>query len=179
MEISEPIDEDRRHPLGRLIRAWALFGGGILVVLVLLTTASTVSNWALGLPVPGDFELVRHGVAIAAFAFLPYAQLTGANVTVDLFTRGMGVRAKAAMGLLSSLIALIVSLVLFRQMWLGMIDYFTFPVGMVTIPIPLWTAFPPILVSLALLAAAACITGSDAWITWRRSSSSEPPGRHR
>lgn len=146
-----------------LIRYWALFGGAIIVVLVVMTAASALSNLAFGRPFPGDFELVKHGVAIAAFAFLPYAQLTHANVTVDIFTEGMGERAKAAMLLFASVVAAGLAVLLFRQMWLGMFDYIKYPVHMTTVPVALWTAFPPALVSLALLFLAALLTAGEAW----------------
>ncbi len=42
-------------------------------------------------------------------SFLPYCQLTGANVTVDMFTAGAGPRTVAALGVLSALLALAVS----------------------------------------------------------------------
>ena len=146
-----------------LIRYWALFGGAIVVVLVVMTAGSALSNLAFGRPFPGDFELVKHGVAIAAFAFLPYAQLTHANVTVDIFTEGMGERAKAAMLLFASVIAAGLAVLLFRQMWLGMFDYIKYPVHMTTVSVALWTAFPPALVSLALLFLAALLTAGEAW----------------
>lgn len=146
-----------------LIRYWALCGGLIIVVLVMMTAASAISNLVANRPFSGDFELVKHGVAIAAFAFLPYAQLMHANVTVDIFTEGMGERSKAVMQLIGSLIAGIVAVLLFRQMWLGMIDYIAYPVAMATVPVPLWTAFPPALVSLALLLVAALVTAGEAW----------------
>jgi hypothetical protein len=43
-------------------------------------------------------------------------------------------------------------------MWLGMWDYIRYPEYMVSVPVALWTAFPPALVSLALLFAASLIT---------------------
>ncbi len=144
-----------------IITVWALLGGVVLVALVLLTSASAMMNLLFGTPILGDFEITKHGVAIAAFAFLPYCQLTYANVTVDIFTERMSDRAKSAMVLMSSLIALIVAVLLFRQMWLGMIDYIRYPVHMVSVPVALWTAFPPALVSLALLSVAALMTAGE------------------
>lgn len=146
------------------IRYWALLGGLILVALVLLTATSAVLNLAIGKPILGDFEITKHGVAIAAFAFLPYCQISYSNVTVDIFTERMGDRAKSVMVLLSSLIAAAAAIVIFRQMWLGMQDYITYGESMVSVPIRLWTAFPPALVSLALLFVAALITSGEALV---------------
>jgi TRAP-type C4-dicarboxylate transport system permease small subunit len=155
--------------LARLvIRYWALLGGFTLVALVVMTAASAVSNLIFNKPFPGDFEIVKHGIAIAAFAFLPYCQLTGSNVTVDIFTERMSDRAKSLMLLLASLIAAAVAVALFRQMWLGMLDYIQYGEAMVSVPIKLWTAFPPALVSLVLLFIAASITAGESWLGFKR-----------
>lgn len=144
-----------------IITYWALFGGFILVALVGLTATSALMNLVLGRPILGDFELTKHGVAIAAFAFLPYCQLTYSNVTVDVFTERASERTKSLMVLFSSIIAAVVAVVLLRQMWFGMLDYIRYPESMVSIPIPLWTAFPPAILSLALLVIAALITAGE------------------
>jgi TRAP-type C4-dicarboxylate transport system permease small subunit len=150
-----------------VIRYWALLGGLVLAALVVMTAASALSNLFFNRPFRGDYEIVKHGVAIAAFAFLPWCQLTFGNVTVDIFTERMGVRAKAAMVVISSLVAAAFAMLLFRQMRLGMLDYIQYREVMVSLPIPLWTAFPPALASLGLLFVAALITAGeglrDAW----------------
>jgi TRAP-type C4-dicarboxylate transport system permease small subunit len=133
-----------------------------------MTAASAISNLLFNKPFPGDFEIVKHGVAIAAFAFLPYCQLTQSNVTVDVFTERMSDHAKSVMVLVASLIAAATAIVIFRQMWLGMLDYIRYGEAMVSVPIKLWTAFPPALVSLALLLVAALITAGESWLKVRR-----------
>jgi len=150
-----------------LIRYWALLGGAIILVLVLITAASALSNLFFDAPFAGEYELAKHFVGIAIFTFLPYCQLTGANVTVDIFTTGMGERAKSAMALLSSLLAVLFALVLLRQMALGFRDYLHFPEETAALHLPLWTAFPPILLSLLLLLIAALITSYDGWRAFR------------
>ena len=132
-------------------------------MLVLITATSALSNVFFNRPFTGEYELAKHFVAIAIFTFLPYCQLTGANVTVDIFTEGMSERAKSAMLAFSSLFALVFALVLLRQMSLGFGDYIRYPETTPTLQLPLWTAFPPILVSLVLLAIAALITAYEGW----------------
>jgi TRAP-type C4-dicarboxylate transport system permease small subunit len=146
---------------------WALAGGAVLLALVLITAGSAISNLLFNVPFAGEYELAKHFVGIAIFTFLPYCQLTGANVTVDIFTEGMGRRAKAAMLAVSSLLAGAFSILLLRQMSYGFIDYVRYPEETATLHLPLWTAFPPILVSLALLLIAATITAHDAWRAMR------------
>ncbi len=144
--------------LALVIRFWALIGGFILVALMLMTAMSAVSNLVFNKPFEGDYELMMHFVAVAVFCFLPYCQLTGANVTVDIFTESVGERTKAAMLAFSSLFAIVFSLVMLRQMSLGFVSYLEYPETTAALHIPLWTAFPPALFSLALLLAAAAIT---------------------
>ena len=78
----------------KLIVAWALAGGLVLLAVVAVNIYSTLGNmWAA--PFPGDFELTEIGVAIAVFSFLPFCQITDANVTADIFTSKAGPRLKA------------------------------------------------------------------------------------
>jgi TRAP-type C4-dicarboxylate transport system permease small subunit len=159
-----PKDAARTGFIGALaavIKYWALAGGAIVSALVLLTAASAISNIAAHKPIPGDYELAKHLIAIAIFTFLPYCQLVGANVTVDIFTEGMGHRAKSAMAAFSSLIAALFALLLLRQMSYGFADYIRYPETTATLGLPLWTAFPPMLFSLLLLFVAALITGVE------------------
>jgi TRAP-type C4-dicarboxylate transport system permease small subunit len=161
-----PAPPDWPRPI-RFLRAaikyWALAGGLVLSILVLITAFSATSNVFFGKPFTGEYELAKHFVAIAIFTFLPYCQLTGANVTVDIFTEGMSERAKSAMLAFSSLFALAFALILLWRMSLGFRDYVRYPEMTPTLHLPLWTAFPPILVSLALLAAASLITLHEGW----------------
>ena len=146
-----------------LIRAWALFGGILVAALAVMTALSTASNIFFARPFPADYELVKHVIAIAIFCFLPYCQLTGANVTVDIFTERMGERAKAGMAALSSVFAVAFSILLLVQMSKGMMSYIRYPEVTPVLKLPLWTAFPPILISLALLLFAGLITFYKGW----------------
>ena len=102
-------------------------------------------------------------IAVAIFMFLPYCQMSGANVTVDVFTARMGERAKAVMALVSSLIAGGFAVLLLVQMSDGFQSYLQYPEVTPVLRLPLWTAFPPILLSLFLLLLAALLTMKDAW----------------
>lgn len=143
------------------VKFWALLGGLLLIGVIVTTALSVVLGLTLGQPIAGDFEITEMGVAIAAFAFLPYSQITYANVTVDLFTSWASPRLQAAMALLSSSIAVAFSLLLLWRMWAGMADYRQHDEYTAIIGIPLWTAFPPILLSLLLLAFAALVTAAE------------------
>jgi TRAP-type C4-dicarboxylate transport system permease small subunit len=151
-----------------LVQAWALLGGVVTLGLSVMVAASAASNILTGRPFAADHELVKHFIAVAIFMFLPYCQLTGANVTVDVFTARMGARAKAAMALVSSLIAAAFAVLLLKQMSQGMMSYLQYPEVTPVLRLPLWTAFPPILASLLLLLLAALFTMKDAWGAFSR-----------
>ena len=149
--------------LAAIVRFWAILGGLIATGLAIMSAASAVSNLLVHRPFPADYELVKHLTAVVIFSFLPYCQLTGANVTVDIFTEAMSPRAKAAMAILSAVFAVAFAALLLRQMWLGWDSYLQFVEVTPVLKLPLWTAFPPILLSLALLLAASAATLVDSW----------------
>ena len=143
-----------------VIDAWALLGGVILLAVVAMNLASVVGGmvWIL---FPGDFELTQVGVAVAAFAFLPYCELTGTNVTADIFTSGAGRRTLSVFKLLASVVALFFSLLLLWRMYGGLLDQKEYNYITAILQVPIWVVFVPILVSLSLLVAAAAITLSE------------------
>ncbi len=141
----------------RITVIWALLGGVVLTAVVLVNVA-TVLGGIVGVPFPGDFELTEIGVAVAAFMFLPYCQITGANVTADIFTARAGPRTLAAFALLASLVALGFSLLLLWRMQAGMADQRAYGYETAILQVQIWWGFVPILVSLALLAAASAVT---------------------
>lgn len=159
------VDAPRAGPL-RLARvaieAWALLGGVLLLGVVLMTAWSVTASAMFGTPVPGDFEMVQVGVAVAAFSFLPYCQLTGANVTADIFTSRASPPWIAAFTLLAALVALGFSAILLWRMRAGLDDYMEYEEVTPILGFPIWVAYLPILVSLALLALAALITVIEA-----------------
>lgn len=145
-----------------LIRAWGVyFGGGVLVALVVMITISAILNLFTGKPLPGDYELTKHIMAVAVAAFLPYCQLVGANITVDIFTEGASPRTKAWMATLSSLLALIFSLIMLNQTRLGMLEQMRRVETTTILHVPLWTAYPFMLVALGLWVIASIVTLSE------------------
>ncbi|MCB1436787.1 MAG: TRAP transporter small permease [Rhodobiaceae bacterium] len=165
-------DDGRTGPEGpvrTLIRWWALGGGFVLCALAIMTVISVTLTATVGTQVPGDFEMTEIGVAVAVFMFLPYTQLTGANVTVDIFTARAGRRFSAIMVLASSAIALLFSILLIWRMSEGMLDLRSYNEVTGIIGFPIWTAFIPMLMSLVLLLVASLVTTGEAWHEFRES----------
>jgi TRAP-type C4-dicarboxylate transport system permease small subunit len=129
----------------------------VLCAVVLINVASVIGS-IFGAPFAGDFELTQVGIAVAVFAFLPYAQLTGANVSADIFTARAGPRVVAALTGIGSLVALGFALLLLTRMSTGLADQKAYGYTTTILQFPHWIAFVPILISLALLALAALLS---------------------
>ena len=142
---------------------WALAGGCVLLAVILVNVGSVVGvtldeivKAFGGAPfigaVPGDFELTELGCAIAAFSFLPYCQINGLNVTADIFTAKASRFWLSLFALIAAVVALVFAAILLWRMYLGMLDQREYDYTTAILQIPIWWAFIPCLVSLALLA---------------------------
>lgn len=140
-----------------IITGWAILGGIVLLAVVAMNVVSVIGG-VVWKPFPGDFEMTEVGVAIAAFAFLPYCQLTDANVTADIFTARARRRTIAGFKLLASIVALLFALLMLWRMYEGMGNQREYGYTTAILQFPTWTAFIPILISLALLAVASFVT---------------------
>jgi len=141
---------------------------------VLFTAASAAGNFFFNKPIPGDFEFAEIAVAVAAFSFLPYCQLTGANVRADIFFSRAGPKTLAALSGFSSLVAAAFAALLLWRMSEGMLDYRED--GEVThiLGFPVWAAFPPILFSLLLLFLSALLTAFDSVRAFQKAPGGKP-----
>jgi len=153
--------------VARVIEVWALLGGIVMLGIVLMTTYSAARGWIFDKPLQGDFEMTEMWVAVAVFMFLPYCQLTGANVTADIFTARAGRRTVAMLEFVSAVIALAFSVLLLWRMYLGMLDYREYVETTTILHVPIWYAYVPALMSLALLAVASLITVRNALRRWK------------
>lgn len=142
----------------------------MLVGVVLVNAWSIVADALFNKPFSGDFELTGMGTAIAVFCFLPYCQLVGANVSADIFTMRAGPKSRAVMAVLAATNAVAFAAVLLWRMSAGLADYREFEEFTGVLGIPIWYAFVPALVSLALLLLAALITLQDAVAELRQGS---------
>lgn len=145
----------------RVIEIWALLGGAVLLAIALMSTWSATSAFVFNKPLQGDFELVEMCVAVSVFMFLPYCQLSDANVTADIFTAHASPRTIARLKLLSAFIALGFSVLLIWRMYAGLLDYRQYVETTTILRIPIWYAYIPALMSLALLVLASLISVRD------------------
>jgi TRAP-type C4-dicarboxylate transport system permease small subunit len=148
-------------PIGfahRLVEWWAVAGGVFLILIVIMNTTSVVMAALFGRPFAGDYEMTEQLVAVAAFAFLPYCQIKGANVTADIFTSKAGPRFIGFVTALASALALAFAAILLWQMTKGMIDTRKYNYQTAVLGLPTWYTYIPILGSLLVLAVASVVT---------------------
>ncbi|MBL4741277.1 MAG: TRAP transporter small permease [Sneathiella sp.] len=156
---------DRVH---RICEVWALIGGLVLLSVVLVNAYSICADLFANKPFPGDFEITEVGVAIAIFCFLPYCQITGSNVSADIFTAKAGKLQITLMSLFAGIIALGFSSLLLWRMSDGFASYLEYEEVTGILGFPIWVGFIPCLFSLGLLVVASFMTIVDLYGTRRR-----------
>lgn len=119
--------------VGRLVegaaRLMAVGGGLLLTAMAVMTVVSIIGRMFTGFglgPVPGDYELVANGCALAVFSFLPFCQLHREHVTVDILTSRFSRRMQAVTGLVGDLLITLASLVILKQLWHGFAEKFPY-----------------------------------------------------
>ena len=147
--------------VSQLAQLFALAGGLLLCGLAALVVASILGRIFLARPVPGDFELVALGTAISIFLCLPYCQLQRGNVTVDLFLSGASSGLRQILDGIAALLFAVLAILFAWRMGLGLVDAVRYQDVSVILGVPLWWAYPPAVMSFALLAVCCLITASD------------------
>ena len=114
------------HPVYAIARAMAWLGAAVLVLMALLSVASITgrafSKFGLG-PVPGDFELVEAGAALAVFCFLPWAHLKRGHAVVDLLWRAYPPALQRVLNVLADALMLVLWALLTWRMGVATLDY--------------------------------------------------------
>lgn len=138
-------------------RLFALAGGALLLFLAALTMASVIGRWLFTAPVPGDIEVIQLGTASALALFLPYCQLHGSHLIVDVFTA----RAPAALHHRLSRVVRVLAALTFGTLALraaaGVADLYTAGETTMVLGAPLWIAYAALPPALALAAAVALL----------------------
>ncbi len=136
-----------------LSRAMSWLGALVLALLALISVFSIVgrslSGYGLG-PVPGDFELVEAGTALAVFCFLPWAHLRRGHATVDLFWRRYPSAMQRVLNVLADGLMLAVWLLLVWRMGVATLDYRGNGEVSFILQMPVWWGYAASLVPAAL-----------------------------
>jgi TRAP-type C4-dicarboxylate transport system permease small subunit len=141
------------HIIYTLSRAMTWFGAFILAVLSAITVVSiagrSLSFAGLG-PVPGDFELVEAGTALAVFCFLPWAHLRGGHATVDLLWSSFSKPVRRALEVAADALMLVVWVLLVWRMSVAMLDYRSNAETTFILQFPVWWGYALSLVPAGL-----------------------------
>jgi TRAP-type C4-dicarboxylate transport system permease small subunit len=121
---------------------WLALAGGLVLAVLCLMVVVSVSARALGgiglKPVPGDFELVEMGTAIAVFFFLPWCYLRNGHAMVDLVYLHLPAPMQRFVSILSDVLMLIVWVVLTWRLGIAVGDKFGERETSFILQIPLW-----------------------------------------
>ncbi len=149
--------------LRRTASAFAVLGGVVLGLLVVLVVASVLGRALFAMPIPGDFEIVAIGTGIAVCLFLPWCYVTRGNVTVDILANHLRPAARRVLDTFAAcLFAAVAGLIAWRMI-LGLVDVFSYGDITMIVGLPLWWAYPFAVCSFALVAVAAAYTAMFGW----------------
>ena len=158
--------------LHRLAAGTALAGGGLLLLCGLLTVGAIgfrlLARWSdaswlpamVARPLAAHTELVAPAVAVAAFAFLPYAHLRRGHVRIDVLADRLGAHTKAGLTALADAALAAVALVLAWQTALAALDLARYGQTTMVLRLPEAWAYWPAVVALALLASVCLSTAA-------------------
>jgi TRAP-type C4-dicarboxylate transport system permease small subunit len=151
--------------LEKLIRVYALLGGAVLVAMALGTVVSITGRALIRIglgPIPGDFELIEMGTAIAVFSFLPICHLGRGHVTVDIMTDVMPCWLANIFTILGKALVLVMAAVMARQLWFGMMDKMRYGETTMLLGVPVWYGYLFSVIGAGLfLLAAVVVLGRD------------------
>lgn len=128
----------------KLSATLALIGGGVLLILVIMTCISIFgrSLASIGLrPIEGDFELIEIGVAFAIFSFLSWAQYKDGHARVDVFKDYFSKSLNLSLNLFSNLMMTVIACIIGWRLSAGMLDKFAYNETTYTLQIPLWISY--------------------------------------
>ncbi len=136
MGIAVTAEARTANVMERVSRTLAFLGGTVLILIAAMTVISTIGRAFVGLqiglgPIPGDFELVEAGTAVAVFCFMSWCQLNQGHVTVDIVADKLPIPVNRLLILIGNIFILIVAFVIAWRLWMGFgeqVTWFSQPV---------------------------------------------------
>ena len=125
-------------------RFMAWFGGVVLTAVAILSVVSITGrafSFAGVGPVPGDFELVEVGTALAVFCFLPWCHLKQRHADVNLFWNFYPSWMRRTLLIASDGLMLAVWLVLVWRMGAGTLSYRANEEVSFILQMPIWWGY--------------------------------------
>jgi TRAP-type C4-dicarboxylate transport system permease small subunit len=109
-----------------LSRAMAWLGAVVLTLIAAMSVVSIIGRALSGFgfgPVPGDFELVEAGTALAVFCFLPWCHLKGGHAVVDMLWNSYPPGLQRVLTVLTDALMFVVWALLVWRMSVAMGEY--------------------------------------------------------
>lgn len=156
------------RPVRLVAEGFALAGGMILCALALMSCISIAGRALvpLGLrPVPGDFELIQLGAAIAVACFLPICQLEGGHAAVDFLARRFVRPVRYVLDLAVALGFAAVACLLIWRLGVGLFDKLGSRETTYILQFPVWWFYAGVMIpglawaGISLLGVALALTG--------------------
>lgn len=147
-----------------LARVTAIVGGLVLLMLILMTTASIIGrsinkilhstffqenlaglsqaviDMGVG-EINGNYELLEAGIAFAIFSFLPICQFYGAHASVDVFTSFLPARVNRWIAAFWEVVLAAVILLIIFRLYEGMQRYIGNGETTLFLQFPVWWAY--------------------------------------
>ena len=127
-----------------LSRSMAWLGAAVLTMLALISVASiagrALSSYGLA-PVPGDFELVEAGTALAVFCFMPWCHLKRGHAVVDMLWNSYPPAMRRVLDASTDALMLAVWLLLIWRMGVSMMDYHANGEVSFILQMPVWWGY--------------------------------------
>ncbi len=149
-----------RIGLERLSTLAALIGGGFLLVAVAVTTASVIRG-IFGKPILGDSEIVEMCLGVAVALFLPYGEMKGSHVIVDVFTARMPEKGRAWLDAMMRGIVALVATVLALRLLDGSFAQWERERATMFLELPYWWGYAGASLGLILWAIAAFFVATE------------------
>lgn len=141
----------REHTLpGRVLRFSALFGGIVLLAIMLLVSVAVFFRYVLNQPILGNQELVEIGMSVVVMLAMPYTAILGQHIRVDVFDPRLGASGRFVADLFARSMSVVVLFLLVQKAWGKALDAHEY--GDVTnmIEIPVWIAYGAIVIGMSL-----------------------------
>jgi len=158
----------------RLAGFIAVLGGLVVLAIGAMVSTSVLLRWLAGQPIPGDFEFVQMGTAIAVFAFLPFCQARRGNIIVDSFTARLPGRVRRVIDGAWDLVYAGAIGVIAWCMIAGVRENMANGTSTMVLQLPLWPAFA---IATALMAFLAVVAAWSGITLLRRRRDPPPPPR--
>jgi TRAP-type C4-dicarboxylate transport system permease small subunit len=149
-----------RGVLTGLAKAGALLGGGLLLVAVGVTCASVIRG-LFGRPILGDSEIVEMCLGVAVALYLPWAEMRGSHVIVDVFTARLPARGIAWLEAVMRGCVALVATILAVQIADGAFAQWDRERATMFLEIPYWWGYAGAALGLALWAATAFLVAAE------------------